>query len=267
MDRPAPRIHRPRRVGLLRIALLIACPLLVALNFLHHRSTELGDPLGVHVDTGLVLAAIALKWFVLVGSVMVLRSWLEAIQGRPKQAAFEVLAMGLPLVLLTLVLAVTRVHWAYRLSNESEKYHSFVSAGDTFAVQDANYSRVSWLWQHGVTQIAESLLVFLVISALAMLGVFLGRRAWWFPVVVLPGILGVYSLLFGLFVIDFDVFHGDIWSGAVLLDLLCPPYVEPYSLIASLYYATFAASLAWVTICRGRLRSAQIEGAPGAIDS
>lgn len=234
-------------VRAMRFGLLVACPLLVAANVLHVRSTELGDPYGVQVDLALVLTAIALKWFVLVGSVVLLRTWFGHIHGRPQRAVFGLVAIASPLIILTLLLAFSREDWANRLSNDSEKYHSFAFEEDEFAVQDANYSRVTWLWKHGVTQAAECLLIVAIISALALLGVTKGQDSWWIALLAVPGALVLYSIVFGLFVIDFDVFHGDIWSGAVLLDLLFPFYTDPYSLIASLYYTTFACSLAIVS--------------------
>lgn len=251
MQRIASFLLSTRGFRTLGIGILAASPILVATNVLHIRSTELGDPYGINVDFALVVAAIALKWFLLVSSIIVLRVWFGDIYQRPKKAACTALAIAFPLVVLTLVLAANRGAWASRLSNDSEKYHSFVSEEDDFASWDANYSRVSWLWHNGITQTAECLLVMAIVAMLAMLGVQGGRSFWWISIFAVPGILFAYSLLLQLFVFDFDVFHGEIWSGAVLLDLIWPLYVDPYSFIASLYYATFASFLVLMTWTRG----------------
>ncbi len=232
---------------LISVGLLVASPILVVVNVLHIRSTELGDPYGVRVDLALVIVGLLLKWLVLFGCLMLLRRWFGIVCERPRQAALGMLAVGIPMLLLTIFLAVDRADWATRLSNSTEKYHSFESDNDEFATQDANYSRVSWLWKNGITQFLECAALIAILSMFAMLGVFGGRGSWGFAVFVVIGTLFLYSILFRLFVIDFDLFHGDIWSGAVLIDLLWPFPSDPYPMIASLYYATFAIGLTIVT--------------------
>jgi hypothetical protein len=241
---PVRKRTRDRILGALDRWLPAAVPAFAVVWFTHVVLTEYGDPLGRRFDFALWVISCALKVAALVALVRLLGA-VHAVLSRNRRRT--VVAAGVWTGFAAapvLALAATRAWWAPRLSNNAIKYYSTVRA----KYPEPGFAE--WLgdWSRGSVLASELALALGLAAICALAGYALGHRRW----ASLPAaILGSGAALVGYLVwcpwfhLDYDNFHGDIFSAAVAFDGgLFPIAMDPYATIASLFYlAAWAGDL------------------------
>lgn len=203
----------------------------------HVALTKLGDPLGPLFDIVLWVVASGLKGLTLVVLGVVLGTVHKVIAGDARRSwiAFGVWWVGLSAVVLAL--AATRDQWANLISNEVSQYYAVHQSWE--GLED---HRATWLsaWKAGHVLAAEVALAALLAALNALAGFRLGHRPF---LAVLSAysasalVLAAYLRLTPWTVWGVDLFHGDIFPGALLADGLIPVLAfDPYTTIAIPFY-------------------------------
>lgn len=242
LDDPAKRSRR-RWMALLGLGVLAVYTLVI---LVHVVGTLLGDPLGLMFDAGLLVLAVPLKIAALAGIVILLADagWLMA--GDVKAATRAGVAWSAIGLTIVLFLAVFRDPVAELISNDAVKY--LVTYDPDQYGRGAGFIR---RWMRGEIVILETLLVL----ALAWTQVWLGYRWGGSAIIFIAApsaamaLLVAHAVVFGLFALDWDNFHADIFSGGLLIDLMIPFLPgDPYTSIGLLCYLGVAAG--WTVLDR-----------------
>jgi uncharacterized membrane protein (UPF0136 family) len=209
--------------------------------------TELGDPLGRGFDTALWVAATALKVATVISLILLLSRVQRTLADDGRAAVRAFLTLACCLVAGVAFLAAIREPLVVpRLSNGAVTYYGTASAQPYLT----EYLE-RWLprWRRGQILAEEAGLAVALAAAYALIGRTAGHSAAArlpLTVVATAALLILQFVAFNPWAIDFDNFHGDIFSGALTVDLIFPLALDPYTPIASVMYLALAAGCAIV---------------------
>jgi hypothetical protein len=219
----------------------------------HNASTLLGDPLGQGFDMALWLVACVLKVPCFVALALLLARVHRVLYGNVRKAVAAAALWGGLAVAIVLALAATRTWWAPYFTSDTTKYYSTVPG------RYPEPGRAEWLgpWTHGVVLLCELLLAVGLAAVNALIGYLRGNKVLVsVPISIIASILllAAYIGWFPWFHSSYDEFHGDIFSGALLFDLvLFFAAMDPYTTIAILFYmAALAGDWLILRTMRGR---------------
>jgi hypothetical protein len=159
-----------------------------------------------------------------------------AVAGNARAAAGAFAIWAVTAVLVVLSLAFLRERLGPVLSTDAARYYTVAT------VAGSEIGSEEWLprWRSGSVLGAEVSLAVVLAACHAIIGFTLGRkrvRAVAAGVVTTVALLVIHGQIFRLFLIDYDNFHGDIFSGGLLFDLLFPIVAsDPYSSIGTFVY-------------------------------
>lgn len=198
------------------------------------------------VEIGLWVAASALKLLVLFVVFITLARAYSVVAGRARMAVLAFVLWSVALTVVVTGLTFGREQLADVIRNPAVKYYTLETYPDELA---SEIGREDWLprWQSGQImwlEIGLALLICLVHTLFAWIAGKTRYLAVFGAVVIMLIIMALHVGLFNLVINDYDVFHGDIFSAALLGDLILAflatdPYVEISSLI---YLAVFVSS-------------------------
>jgi hypothetical protein len=229
----------------LRRAFLLSPPLLALAMASHVLLTILGDPLGPTFDNWLWLAASPLKIATLLSLLALLVGVQARVADRSRSPASAFTTLAGCLVAAVALLAAVREPIVIRhLNNDSIKYYG---SSSTQPYLEGYVETWAPRWRRGQIFAEEAGLAVALAGGYVLLGRAMGHRrvaAAFLTLVVTAALLVAQALLFDLWALDFDNFHGDIYSGALSFDLFIPVVIDPYTPIASVMYLALWAGCA-----------------------
>ena len=238
--------RRFKLIGAARTVPFVTPLVLLSVWWVHVALTLMDDPLGDGFDLALFFVTMVLKLATVASLLFVLGQVYAAIAGRPRAAAITFLCWcGCSLAVVG-GWAVLREHAAPVIRNDAAAYMTMTHVPSYEEGRLDFHAR----WPRGRIFAAELGLAIILCALHALLGLYAGRYA----VLAVPAgivltllLLAVHIVVFRLVDFDFDIFHADIFSGALAIDLL---YffagVDPYTSIASTVYAAVALSSWWI---------------------
>jgi len=228
---------RARRLPLLTLAPWFSCavPTLAVVWSVHVWSTLHRDPLGLGFDFALFAASSLLRVVAFLGLGLLLVHVHAALFRNRRRAILAAVTWGALGTLAVLLLAASRDWWALRISDDAVKYYS------TLPAKYFEPGRTVWLsaWKHELVTACEVGLTIGLACFNATVGYFLGDKPRWSTPTAIGGswaLLVVYLRFLPWFHLDFDNFHGDIFSGAVTFDMAFPIASDPYTTLAIPFY-------------------------------
>lgn len=233
------RIERIRAIGrrLLTLApwLSFGVPTLAIFWFAHVWSTLHNDPWGIDFDSTLFAESSLLRVLAFLGLALLLVRVHAVLLHDQRRAIVAAATWGALGTLGVLLLAASRGWWALRISDDAVKYYS------TAPARYFEPGRTEWLgpWKHGLVTTCEVGLTIGLACLNAAVGYVLGDKPRWSMPIAIGGswaLLVVYLRYLPWFHLDFDNFHGDIFSGAVTFDMVFPIASDPYTTLAIPFY-------------------------------
>jgi hypothetical protein len=225
-----------------------AVPAFAAVWLTHVVLTLLGDPVGRTFDLGLWIVSSVLRVASAAALIVLLARVHAAISGNAAKGMRVFAQWSAIAVLIVLALAVTHEWWAPRSSGQAMKYYS-VGVELKFG-PDLAAHRTAWLraWTSGLVVLAECALAMFLCGAQVLIGVRFGKPRRWSTAVLgcffVEASLLAYLAWCPWFRSDFDMFHGELFAGALLFDFISPLANDPYSTIATWFYlGAWAGSL------------------------
>lgn len=231
---------------------------LASLCWLHVVLNELGISHGHLFDLVLSITTSIFKFGSIIALPLVLASVFESIAKNRRMSAIAFVIWSITAVALIVGMAATRNSWAPILSSSTSHYYHL---GSSLLNAPANIveHRDLWgdAWMRGEVQRGEIGLAMGLILINVLIGYRFGLNPIKAVVIAYVGsltLLLVYVSTVGLFLADYDFFHGDIYSGAIMFDsLLFFLEAPPYTSISSIFYVAALGSA--MVICTLAKRS------------
>lgn len=210
--------------------------------WVHVASTLLDDPLGMAFDTANWLVCIVLKMCALAALLVLLGRSCGAIAGDHRAAWRAFAIWSATSVAFVCAMAALRSPLSDALHTDTAKYYSVAG------VHASDIGGEEWLprWRRGEIVVLELSFAVLWAALFAYCGYRVGGNP--FAAVSLAVFGGIMMMLvhvnvFDLVAIDYDNFHGDVFTGGLLFDILLPFIVmDPYGTVGTFVYAGAALS-------------------------
>lgn len=228
-----------------RILLVVPAVCLCIAWYAHVVHTELGDPLGLPFDTSLWRVSCLLKLATHCSITALLSLAARNLRTRPHLAAMTIFRWGLICFLSVAIATLTRSIWAPILWTQTTKF--YVAAGPPPPGMATSWANWQWAWSRGITLAVESGVLFTIGICCTQLTISYSKST---VVTVLACYAiamtsaALFAILTGWAVIDYDLFHGDVFLSSVALDHLSPwTATDPTTSVSAIAYLLLSAFL------------------------